>query len=407
MLSILTIITILIILLCVDIYRKCTFSVTSIVILFYLLVAIAGIFVYKERAYTNLNFFPSLYFAFICFIFFLPLMSKRSLVVNGFHIQKTRSLSVVLIVYVLFAFFNIIDQLNFLKSALIGGNFAALKQMAYGGEISLRNGFFWNVSRTYVSSLWMAVMLYGFYILKDDNQPFLKGFSYILLGILPEFITCIVYTYRGGIGVIALLVISAYFLFKNVYSLKRKIQLRVLFIILFLLLLSIIIAITVSRFGDAGAGSSFVSYLGQSMINFNANVASRIHSFANGKYFFANFYNMTVDDVCRDYLYGIESNNGANLHTFVGNLVLDFGFIGGVIAALTSSTISFLILCNKRKYDFADASFLMFYISFLCTGAFHSKCGFSFDCMAFFTIYAILKISNLKFKLGSIHDTRY
>lgn len=407
MLSILIIITILIILLCTDIYRKRNFSVTSIVILFYLLVAIAGIFVYKERAYTNLNLLPSLYFVFICLIFFSPLISKRSIVVRGFHIQKTRSLSVVLSIYALFAFFNIIDQLNFLKSALIDGNFAALKQMAYGGEISLSNGFFWLVSRTYVSSLWMAVMLYGFYLLKDDNQLFFKGLSYILLGILPEFITCIVYTYRGGIGVIALLVISSYFLFKNTYSSQRKAQLRVLFIILFLLLLSIIIAITVSRFGDTSAGSSFVSYLGQSMINFNANVASKIHSFANGKYFFANFYNMTVDDVCRDYLYGIESNNGANLHTFVGNLVLDFGFVGGVIAAFIFAAISFLILCNKGKYDFADASFLMFYISFLFTGAFHSKCGFSFDCMAFFTVYTILKISSKKLKLGSIYDTRY
>ena len=165
------------------------------------------------------------------------------------------------------------------------------------------------------------------------------------------------------------------------------------------IILSIIIAITVSRFGDASAGSSFVSYLGQSMINFNANVASRIHSFANGKYFFANFYNMTVDDVCRDYLYGIESNNGSNLHTFVGNLVLDFGFIGGVIAALIFATISFLILCNKKKYDFADASFLMFYISFLFTGAFHSKCGFSFDCITFLIVYTILKISSKKIKI--------
>ena len=157
--------------------------------------------------------------------------------------------------------------------------------------------------------------------------------------------------------------------------------------------------ITVSRFGDASAGSSFVSYLGQSMINFNANVASKIHSFANGKYFFANFYNMTVDDVCRDYLYGIESNNGANLHTFVGNLVLDFGFIGGIIAALIFSAIALVILCGKRKYDFADAAFLMFYISFLFTGAFHSKCGFSFDCMTFFAIYLILKISNKKLRI--------
>lgn len=387
-------------------YGRGKLSVTSIVILFYLLVAIAGIFVYKERDYTNLNFFPSLYFSFICVIFFLPLMSKSNIVVRGFHIQKTNSLSVIFSIYALFALFNIVDQLHFLKSALVDGDFAALKQMAYGGDIALSNGLFWLVSRTYVSSLWMAVMLYGFYLLGNDNEHFLKGLSFILLGILPEFMTCVVYTYRGGIGVIALLGISAYFLFKGTYSPKRKTQIRLLFFIIFLLLSSIIIAITLSRFGEADAGNSLISYFGQSMINFNANVASKIHSFANGKYFFANFYNLTVDDVCRDYLYGIESNNGANLHTFVGNLVLDFGFVGGVIASFIFSTISFLILCNKRKYDFADASFLMFYISFLFTGAFHSKCGFSFDCIAFFTIYTILKITNKKIKI-IFNDTGY
>ena len=399
MLSILTVITILIILLCFDMYGRGKLSVTSIVILFYLLVAIAGIFVYKERDYTNLNFFPSLYFSFICVIFFLPLMSKSNIVVRGFHIQKTNSLSVIFSIYALFALFNIVDQLHFLKSALVDGDFAALKQMAYGGDIALSNGLFWLVSRTYVSSLWMAVMLYGFYLLGNDNEHFLKGLLFILLGILPEFMTCLVYVYRGGIGVIVLLGVSAYFIFKNTYSPKRKTQIRLLFLIIFLFLLSIIIAITLSRFGDVDAGNSFVSYLGQSMINFNANVASKIHSFANGKYFFANFYNMTVDDVCRDYLYGIESNNGANLHTFVGNLVLDFGFIGGIIAALIFSAIAFVILCGKRKYDFADAAFLMFYISFLFTGAFHSKCGFSFDCMTFFAIYVILKISNKKLRI--------
>ena len=123
------------------------------------------------------------------------------------------------------------------------------------------------------------------------------------------------------------------------------------------------------------------------------------HSYANGQYFFGTFLGLTRDDVCKDFLYGISSNNGNNLHTFVGNLVLDFGFVGGFIVTCAVSWLLDTFLCNKRNYDFADSALLMFYLDFLFSGAFHSPFGFAKSCVYFLIIYIFLKIPERRYRI--------
>lgn len=375
--------------------RRITISV--IVVSFYLMIAFCGIFVYKEYTFRHsMSVFASIYLFIICLLFFIPLLGKKSIFQRGIHIRNTNTLKIFIGLYIVFSSINTMEQLLVLRAALFDGNLAALKAMAYDGEIVLNYSFFMIISRLYVSGMWPVILLYGFYILTHDKRPFFYGLLFIILGFVPQFVTCLLYVYRGGLGILVLLCICCYYFMCKNYSKTRKKQFFILFTVIAGGLVTLIITITISRFGEASSENSLIEYFGQSMINFNGGVATRIHSYANGKYFLASFYDLTANDVCNDSLYGIESNNGSNLHTFVGNLVLDFGFFWGFIFSLLVSLGINHLIANKRYYDFADAALCMFYLLFIFNGAFHSACGYALDCFIFIMLYLVLKVSNKK-----------
>lgn len=375
-------------------------TIGILVISFYLLINLAGLFlVDKFNPYFRYSSAASIYFFIICLLSFLPLIKKNSIVARGFNVQQTSYFKVIIRIYLFLALILTISNIHILNEVLVGGNFAQLKQLAYDGDLKTDNSLIFLFARIYVSSLSSAVMLYGFYIAKDSQIPYYKSMFYILAGLVPTFVTNILYTYRGGIGVQVLIVICCYFLMRRYYSKERERQFYLTFGIIFVFLIAVMISITVSRFGERSTGDSILDYFGQSFLNFNGGVADRIHSYANGQYFFGTFLGLTRDDVCKDFLYGISSNNGNNLHTFVGNLVLDFGFVGGFIVTCAVSWLLDTFLCNKRNYDFADSALLMFYLDFLFSGAFHSPFGFAKSCVYFLIIYIFLKIPERRYRI--------
>lgn len=324
-------------------------------------------------------------------------MGNNTIITRSFIVKQTPFLKLVIALYLFLAIILTVSNINIINEVLIDNNYAKLKQLAYNGELETNTSPIFLIARIYIASLWPAILLYGFYIAKNSNVSYYKYIFYILAGLIPSFVTNILYTYRGGIGIQVLLIISCFLMMRKYYSSQRKKQFYLTFAIIFSIFISILISITVSRFGESSANDSLVDYFGQSILNYNGGIASRIDSYARGRYFFGSFLGLDRNDVCNDSLYGIISNNGSNLNTFVGNLVLDFGFIGGFFLAVIFSILLCKLLKNKRSYDFADSSLLMFYLNFIYSGAFHSSFGFAKNCLYFFIIYIFIKYFNKKY----------
>lgn len=368
-------------------------TIGILVISFYLLINIVGIIIIDGfNLNYNYSILASIYLFIICLIFFQPVLQLNSIIQRGFVVQKSNIFKIIIGLYLFLALILTISNVQIINRLLIDGNYAQLKRLAYDGELGTDQRFIFKLARVYVSSLSAAVLLYGFYIAKNPRTPYYISVLYILAGVVPTFVTNMLYTYRGGMGVQVLLIISCYIFMRRYYSKKRKIQFYITFATIFIIFITYMISITYSRFGEATAGDSFIDYLGQSMLNFNGGVANRIDAYANGKYFFGPYFGLSIDQVCVDSLYGIISKDGGNLHTFVGNLVIDFGFLGGFLVACLISILLCKCLCNKKRYDFADSALLMFYLDFIYSGAFHSSFGFSKTCLYFMVIYVFLKI---------------
>ncbi|WP_101542650.1 hypothetical protein [Bacteroides cutis] len=370
---------------------------SSVVLLFlYLVVSICGIFYYLGLSSVKTSVVYSVYFCLICTLYFYPIISKRSLTCKGVEVKRTNGLIWIVQVYTFLSLVVIYDLIQMLTIMLANGNWATMKADAYNGDIVYNSSLFLIFARFYVDYFRLVIVLYAFYLLTQKGSSFYYCIFLLIIGILPNLLTCLVYVYRGGLLVLTLSVLCSFLLFKKQLPQLVKKRIYFFFSICAILFSILIIGITLSRF-DTHSSDSIVDYLGQSMVEYNYGIAVPIHSYANGKYFFSSLLNLRIEQICIDSLYGISTSNGGALDTFVGCLVLDFGFILGLAIALFFFILLRFIFC-KRKCDFADAYLYMFYLEFLILGVFHATTGFALNCILTLLVYAVLKTLNRNIK---------
>lgn len=163
------------------------------------------------------------------------------------------------------------------------------------------------------------------------------------------------------------------------------------------LILVLTLAISLSRFGESDAGGSIVSYLGQSMLVFNAGIATPISSYANGRYFFLNFLGLDKSEVWIDSRYNISTSDGSALNTFIGCSYVDFGPVLTIIIAIVISCL-LSQLFKRRSVVFADLYLFAFYLDFLILGVFHCTEGFALRIFMATALYVVLRfMGRIKF----------
>ena len=146
------------------------------------------------------------------------------------------------------------------------------------------------------------------------------------------------------------------------------------------------VQVSVSRF-DVGtteyesSNSSYIAYLGQSMLLFNYGVMDNISGFSEGGYMFDN-------EVKLGQIRG--THFGSGFITFIGCIYLDFGFWGTLLFALLTF---FLLkaLFNKRKLGIPELFILLTYVMFVFNGVFVSGRGYGHQWVEAFVIYILLK----------------
>lgn len=381
-----------------QLYKYKSITAPCVLIALYLLIAIGGIvFIDNKEIISNLSAVHSVYFFVVVYLFLTPVLNTNN-ISSRIQFNDNKALKLILYTYVILAIISSIGYLGYIVKVFSTGDWVNIKANAYNAEMDLPNGLISILSRIVVSVLSYAVLIYGFWCLTNPKKKFSESLFWIIVSLFPTLIADLASAYRGGILISILIVLYLYVLFRKDMIQRNKAYIKVFGICLLILLSILILAISISRF-ETDFIDSLLSYFGQSFVNYDYGIASRIHTISGGKFFLGNLINLDMDQIMVDSLYGMKTNNGQDLNTFVGIMIFDYGFILTVILAIIISRIFYRIF-KKRKLDLSVLYLYLFYVHFLFNGAFHFPWNYAQKCIYTLLMYIMLKVSNkLVFKV--------
>lgn len=379
--------------------KKRRVDVPFMLILLYAIIALMGVFYFPDfSGKRQIEFWPFIYLPLTCYLYFIPIIKARGVYNYSSDVKINSGLKLMFFLYILCAIIKIGGDFTFVKNAIISGDWLMMKADLYNGlSIGNRNGLIAYLANLYVSVFMHAILIYSVYTFTKEDISIVKSMFLLLIALTPYIIECILYVYRGGLLTISYLILLIFLLYyRKMVSYKRRVLIIGLSIVASLILV-LTLVISLSRFGESDAGGSIVSYLGQSMLVFNAGIATQISSYANGRYFFLNFLGLDKSDVWIDSRYGISTSDGSALNTFVGCSYVDFGPILTIIIAIVIASLLSQRL-KRKSVVFADLYLFAFYLDFLILGVFHCTEGFALRIFMATALYVVLRfMGRIKF----------
>lgn len=373
--------------------KKRRVDVPFMLMLLYAIIALMGILFFPDfSGKQQIELWPYIYLALTCYLFFIPIIKANGVYNYSSEVKINSGLKLMFILYILCAIIKIGGDFTFVKNAIISGDWLMMKADLYNGlSIGNRNGIIAYLANLYVSVFMHAILIYSMYTFTKDDISIVKSMFLLLMALTPYIMECILYVYRGGLLTISYLTLVIFLFYcRKMVPRKRRVLIFGLSIVAsFILVLTL--AISLSRFGESDAGGSIVSYLGQSMLVFNAGIATQISSYANGRYFFLNFLGLDKSEVWVDSQYDISTSDGSALNTFVGCSYVDFGPVLTIIIAIVTACILSRLL-KRKSVVFADLYLFTFYLDFLILGVFHCTEGFALRIFMATALYVVLRI---------------
>lgn len=380
-------------------FKKRRVDVPFMLILLYAIIALMGVFFFPEfSGKRQIELWPFIYLALTCYIYFIPIINAEGVYNYSSDVKINSGLKLMFILYILCAIIKIGGDFTFVKNAIVSGDWLMMKADLYNGlSIGNRNGIIAYLANLYVSVFMHAILIYSMYTFTQKDISIVKSMFLLLMALTPYIMECILYVYRGGLLTISYLTLMIFLLYyrRMVYHKRRVLIIGLSIVASFIIVLTL--AISLSRFGESDTGGSIVSYLGQSMLVFNAGIATQISSYANGRYFFLNFLGIAKSDVWIDSRYGISTSDGSALNTFIGCSYVDFGPILTILIAIFIACLLSRRL-KRKSVVFADLYLFTFYLDFLTLGVFHCTEGFALRIFMATALYAVLRLmGRLKF----------
>ena len=366
------------------------------------IVAVCGIFLYLDDAsmwHLTLQPFIYLFVTFVVYtrLYVLPHKGvKRT--VEELAFQKNSALDVMCIAFIVCALFNILNS-DFSFSAVSVDEIERNAVDNYSdhvermGEKGYTN-FIERITLNYCSWFKVAALIgmYNLLCQRRNGFAFLLGFCIFI----PTFINSISNGTRGTLFTEIIMFLSAYLLYKKYIPKETNKRLFLLAGILGLLSLLFVIAVTVSRFGDStlGASDSVLWYFGQSMLYFDNGLADCVNGMLYGLRTFKtvlSFFGMGLPEgFSADFFLG--TNFGTNFTTFIGMLILDFGFIGTFIIGLIVPWLINKLCSYKMSYTVASLYLYLFFLNRLILGVFSNGTGIDIQYIVALFFYFLFRI---------------
>lgn len=373
---------------------------SAVILCLYAVVAVLGI-VFCNMGYWNpddIQFWPYLYFFVLACATFYPIIKADERIDSNFvdEIQITKSLNILVIVYLVCSLAVIYGMWTNIISKVLSGDWQSVKVDAYSGT-GEGVGAVVAYAAAFAVYFRFLIIPYCFYRFSKDNYNFYITMGLLLVCLLSTLFHYLLIAYRGGLFSILVMGLISYLYFQKEMSLKVKKKLWALGGVFAVGVMFIALSITASRFEetDSGTGGSIIEYFGQPMVNYNCGIATRATDYMDGKYFFMSHWKLDKDDFWIDSKYNIETNDGSDFDTLIGCFFIDFGPILTVFIILLSS--AFLALLFSRKIsNWSTIYLLFFYMDLIVAGVFHGPSSLSQLVVNAIIIYSILFVIERK-----------
>lgn len=363
-------------------------NVGNFVILVYVVISFFSILLFQSGTFVNntgsvwsgsIDFFPTLVYCFLITFTVRPFYAFHSEEIKYItkpNIRLFDTVSFFLIGVFLITFYFLKDQLV----ALNVSDFKEIRGTVYLEEEDLIDytGIYYYlkvISNTF-SAFWPISLLFFFYsiaFLKKgivfNASLFIASFTAVVSGIAIAGRTQIVYwVLEYGL---------LFIFFKRFLNRKQIKRLKIASLVILSLIFIYVIAVTTSRW-DEDANRSLLNYGGQSILNFNIFfkdytnykiVLERIFPFSS-RFFFNSDFDLS------NYKYEILSQTGFNIgifYTFLGDLIVDLGFVGMLLFLCLFYVLTSRFLKRKKTQNlsFAQLFLLIMLINIPLQGVFY------------------------------------
>jgi len=340
--------------------------------------------------YQEIALYPFVYLLVILLIFLRPFKglefdTSSMAVTETWHVK---ALTWTVIISGLIAlFFTIPDAVDLIRS----GEWGRLRNMLYEDEdsVELYHNQFERIAKNINGYMHPFTVVMVFYHLSKEKINKIVTLLLLVVWLGNGFFGAMLVASRGLVITMLLELALALVLFKNTINKKTKQVLIAIGIVMLIPVAIYMIAVSVSRFGEDDAGGSVFTYLGHSMLNFNANMMVPMHDFADGKYFFQFLLNILgVDSTIN--LQDLGYTGGTGFYTFIGSFYIDFGPVGTFFLAVLMMAI-LNRFANKEQKNVSDIMVLIFFLTYYLKGVFVIGPGSSLAWLMLFVLYTIVR----------------
>lgn len=367
-------------------YRKRTLNLGIVILGIFTVSAMGSAWYYSfpkvSIFYPNITFIPLLFLFGCIFISIKPLLDfdlRNTTGLNDSNIAEC--FDVMSYVFSIACLLPFIELLLKLSSVSLAGSFFG--QMYETNEDKALYFFspIGKVCFAVLRHLTDFVILLFFYQLtkRKLNRTVLIGLG---LGIVTIGMFKLLSGSRGGVFGLVITVLFYFVIFKNVMQRGRYIFIRKVLLVLFALCVTAIGIVSISRFGysssysnpDASLDRWISQYAGESFVRFTDTVWPMTHT-ADGDQNFALLKSWFGEYPYADYdtyLSSKEAKVGVTLnvfYTFVGDLYVDFGFVGTILCVICLYGFErYLLRIKKSQYNILQLIVIGQVFVMLCYG---------------------------------------
>lgn len=334
----------------------------------------------------------SYFYMFLCFWICLSPF-KNMEIDSTLYIKETRLIKLLTWMYIITGIVSIYYTLPNAIMIIQSGDYFEIRNSLYQGEeASLYHSQLERLCKNISSYLSPFGIVMGFYQLVKPDRKWYIVIPLLGTWLVNTFLGATLIASRGIVAVLILRVLLVFVIFKA--AIPSKIQkifigtIGVLCIPVFFYLM----AVSVSRFGEANANSSIFMYLGHAMQNLNENCIGAMHSFAWGKYALSYFGSILGFSFGPDDFVKLGYTGGTGFYTFLGAFYIDFG---PIFTVLFCALLSVFIKKYTTKYSksFSDLIIIVYFATFFINGIFVTALGYAIQWIMLWVVYEIVKIA--------------
>ncbi len=320
-------------------------------------------------AYQGIALYPFIYLVVVLLIFLRPFKGLEfdATSMNVHETWHIKALMWTVIVSGLVSlFFTIPEAVELIQS----GEWGMLRNMLYEDEesVELYHNSFERIAKNINGYMHPFTVVMVFYYLSKEKTDKIVTFLLLTVWLGNSFFGAMLVASRGLVITMLLELVLTLVLFKNVIDKKTKQVLTVTGIVMLIPVAIYMIAVSVSRFGEEDAGGSVFTYLGHSMLNFNANMMVPMHDYAGGKYFAQYLLNLLGLDSTIN-LQELGYTGGTGFYTFIGSFYIDFGPMGTFLLAVLMMAI-LNRFANREQKSISDMMVIVFFLIYYLKGVF-------------------------------------